>query len=286
LKKRRNTVKQFHRLVLAFALVLFANSAFAGQIVLTGTDIISLHEDHTANYAEHLFTLLGQASSKPILVYSNFSLAGNPNYTSATWAPGFVQTGVGTLSGIDFSKYAAVWLTSPGQCCGDPTSIMTAGDVSALAAFEAGGGSIGVENFLGAGGCGAGPKAGAWNAILGFDPSAGLFGTGCNDIPAVINAQASAHGLGNGFTGDGSGGPGLYTESCCWSHQTYLAGFWAPLGYNVDLLSGTGADPTLWNVMDKGFEGGHIVGAVPEPSSVFLMGTGLLGLALRLRKRK
>src|SRR5262249_53214888 len=89
-EKRSMTVKTRKTLVAlccVVALAAVAPAALAGQIVLTGTDIISLHQDHTANYAVQLFALLGQASPKPILVFSNFDLDGNPNYSAAAWAP-------------------------------------------------------------------------------------------------------------------------------------------------------------------------------------------------------
>jgi hypothetical protein len=137
--------------------------SFAGEIILTGTDAISLHGD--ASYGAQLFADLSGGSSKPVLVLdSGFGLG-----AAYTGAPGgFVS--VTSLSGVTLSNYSGLFVASPHECCGDPSAEF-AGFESAIASYVAGGGNLGVENFLGGSFCGSGPDN--YTTVLGLTPFQG-----------------------------------------------------------------------------------------------------------------
>ena len=242
---------------LAF-LVLGSSSALAGTIILTGTDAISLHGG-PANYSTALFQNLGGSSSADILVLNNFG-GGGSGYTG--WAPGFTYTS--SLASYNLGDYAGLFIASPDRCCGDPYSAFGGAAFDAqISAYVAGGGNLAIENFLG--GYGAGRVAGAWTAILGFDPIGGLIGSGMNDGGPCDPATATAQGLAAGYPGSASAG--------CFNHQGYSSSFFAAKGYDTMMVSGSNAV-----VLQK-----EATVAVPEPGTIFLIASGLIGIALRRR---
>ena len=59
-----------------------------------------------------------------------------------------------------------------------------------------------------------------------------------------------------------------------WSSNLYTAD---PNSYNAIQVSGLGGDP---------YDGLIYVNAVPEPGTIMLLGSGVIGLATKLRKKK
>nr|MBI3611699.1 PEP-CTERM sorting domain-containing protein [Nitrospirota bacterium] len=119
--------------------------------------------------------------------------------------------------------------------------------------FAVGTGGLGNAHVLGVGG-GAGP------------------GSTCDDGETV-----TATGLANGFTQPPALG--------CWSHQGYEQSFFAPLGFTLSFFDAApGMGGAGWSSLLS--NGVTVTGAVPEPGTVLLLGSGLAGLAAWRMRRK
>lgn len=253
--------RSVHQLIAGVSLAAgLASSAFAGNIILTGTDAVSLHGS-TPSYSTALFKNMGASSTARILVLNNFG-GGGSGYSG--WAPGFTYTN--TLTGYNLNDYAGLFVASPGRCCGDPYGTFgSAGFDAQVSAYLAGGGSLAIENFLG--GYAPGRVPNAWTNILGFNPVGGLLGSGMNDGPGDPGL-ATAAGLAAGYPNNVFAGN--------FNHQAYISSFFAPYGYTTMMQDSAGNAIVLQRSTTP-------AAAVPLPGTLALLVAGMFGFVFRRR---
>ena len=264
----KSTAKLKALLPIAMLACLGSVAAHANQIVLEGSDATAFHEAGT--YTNQLFTFMQTSSpwaSKPVLILGGVALSGLA-VGQGVLAPGY------SLSGYTLSDYSGLYVESVGGCCTQADTSILAGDQGLIAAAEALGMSLSIENY------GGGPK---WGAML----------------PAAVNALAS--GNFGGITDYGTAGGPTCTDGevfnstgthfgftqpavlSCYEHQGYRTSAFTPLGF-VSLVN---ADPAYFGTDGSALlaYGGVLGTPVPEPTSIALLGLGLAGLAAS-RKRK
>lgn len=258
--------------VVSFVLAA-ASLSFAGNIALEGSDATAFHDDPT--YTHQLFTYLQGGSSKPVLVLGGVPLTG----LSAGQAVMDTNSNSYSLAGYNLSDYSAVYVESVGGCCTQADTKISAADQALIAAAEATGLNLSIENY------GGGP---AWGPML----PAAVDALPASDFGGITDYAGSAGGptctdgevftafaLSQGFTQPGALG--------CWEHQAYLLSAFSALGFNSLVTSDPayfgGAPGSAFLAFGGTLGGGG--SAVPEPSSWIMMGTGLLGLGGYVRRK-
>lgn len=124
-------------------------------------------------------------------------------------------------------------------------------------------------------------------------------------LVGVVNNSGASYTGSFTLTGSGNGGGIMAFDGdgiCTFTHASYCTPAGAPTGYEgpINTFSNINANGTSGSVNITGLaaggttffslEGspasiGNIVGATPEPSTFFLLGTGALGVAANLRRR-
>jgi hypothetical protein len=270
-------VKASAVMFVALALSFSAQPAHAGTIILEGSDAIGFHcalgVAGACTYRDQAFSAIGGADPRPIAVIGS-DVLGDPNTVSS-----------GTHAVMDFSdltaagalsQYVALYFLATSGCCSE-NDALPAGHEADISAYLAAGGTVMIENYIG------GPAwdfavgtGGAGNAHVG-GVAGGLPGPGCDDGETV-----TADGLANGFTQP--------PPISCWTHQGYQQSFFGPLGFTKSFFDSPPAylvdNPGLGSFSSLLSNGNTVTGGtVPEPASLILLGSGLLGLGGTLRRK-
>lgn len=257
----------------------------AGTIILEGSDAIGLHCTQEASagactYEAQVWKALDGSSALPIAVIGDVS--GVSSQGSGITIHDF--TSVAAAGSLN--QYAALYFLAGGGCCTENDSLITAAGAQALVtAYINGGGTVMIENYIG---------GTAWDFAVGAgglgDTASNIagFGTVNPSFACTDGETVTPLGTTNGFTQP--------PEIGCWEHQAYSQSFFGGLTslngngftesfFNADPAAGEG--PGFSGLLSDGntLTGGPTTGT-PEPSSIVMIGAGLLGLGGLLRRRK
>jgi hypothetical protein len=273
-------------LAAAVTYIIGVTPASANQIVLEGSDATAFHQDGLYTSQLFNFMITSDPTAPPkVLVLGGVHLSGVTGVADYDMnASTYSLTGA---KNFDLSNYAGLYVESTGGCCTQADHSISAADRATIAAAEAKGLSLTIENY------GGGP---AWDVMLPGAVDAlpkkdfgGITDFGTAGGPDCTDKEKfNATGKADGFVQPGILG--------CYEHQAYFAPDFAGLGFT----SLVDADPAFFASVGGGGSallaiGGTIVppsgpptSSVPEPASAFLLGSALLGLvgARRIRSKR
>ena len=257
----------FLKTIFMLAVCALSVSSANATIILEGSDALGFHSTSgdagAIAYRDQVWSAIGGSDSRRIAVIGD-NVSGISSLTHA------ISTFNSVAAAGPLSNYVAVYFQATGGCCTEnDTLISAASDQTAVSSYLSSGGTIMIEDYIGgaAWDFAIGTTGGAASHVQGYGGGA-AGGANCSDGETV-----TASGLTNGFTQPPAIG--------CWGHQAYdQAGFFAALGFTESFFdAGPAYSVGFSSILSNGLTVTGVASSVPEPTSIALLGFGLLGFA-------